>query len=105
MASLKSELLQNKDFESLEQETYLNLQRTVGILNGPFLQLFKQNDHVRSQDLALFVYEQSPCMNCRYSAVKFLCDWGNAPSWLLDEGQHDASEEVRELCGAQGTKS
>jgi DNA-binding MarR family transcriptional regulator len=44
MASLKSELLQNKDFESLEQETYLNLQRTVGILNGPFLQLFKQND-------------------------------------------------------------
>lgn len=44
MASLKSELQQNRDFESLEQETYLNLQRTAGILDGPFVKLFKENE-------------------------------------------------------------
>lgn len=42
MASLKSELMQNRDFESLEQEAYLNLQRTAASLNGPFIKLFKK---------------------------------------------------------------
>lgn len=41
MAALKSELQQNRDFDSLEQETYLNLQRTAGIVHGPFFKLFK----------------------------------------------------------------
>lgn len=49
MASLRSELHQNRDFESLEQEAYLNLQRTVGVINGPFLQLFKANQLRPSQ--------------------------------------------------------
>lgn len=43
MASLKSELMQNRDFESLEQEAFLNLQRTAGSVTGPFLKLFKKN--------------------------------------------------------------
>jgi DNA-binding MarR family transcriptional regulator len=41
MASLKSEIKQNRDFDSLEQETFLNLQRTNGVLAGPYLRLFK----------------------------------------------------------------
>lgn len=44
MAALKSELQQNRDFESLEQETYLNLQRTAGVVHGPFFKLFKAHD-------------------------------------------------------------
>lgn len=41
MASLKLELMQNRDFESPEQEAILNLQRTAAHLAGPFLKLFK----------------------------------------------------------------
>ena len=43
MATLKSELLQNRDFESLEQEAFLNLQRTASNLTGPYLKLFKKS--------------------------------------------------------------
>lgn len=41
MASLKADLKQSKDFESLEQEAVLNLQRTAAEVSGPFLKLFK----------------------------------------------------------------
>lgn len=44
MASLKAELKQERDFESGEQEALLNLQRTVGVVSGPFFKLFKSND-------------------------------------------------------------
>ena len=44
MAALKSELQQSKDFESLEQEAVLNLQRTASIISGPYEKLFKANN-------------------------------------------------------------
>ena len=41
MMSLKNELKQTKSFESPEQEAFLNLQRTLGLLVGPFVKLLK----------------------------------------------------------------
>ncbi|HVU63524.1 MAG TPA: hypothetical protein VHC70_06085, partial [Phycisphaerales bacterium] len=45
----------------------------------------------------LFVYEESPCSLCRHKAVLSLTHCASAPSWLLEEGRHDASDEIREL--------
>lgn len=60
--------------------------------------LLKQNGIVREPGIALYVYENSPCMNCRGDAVKLLLDWGSCPPWLRDEGAFDASEEIRAAC-------
>lgn len=44
MAALKAELKQTRDFESLEQEATLNIQRTASQLAGPYDKLFKENN-------------------------------------------------------------
>jgi DNA-binding MarR family transcriptional regulator len=49
MAALRNELQQKRDFDSPEQEAYLNLQRSAGILNGPFVRLFKEAGLSQSQ--------------------------------------------------------
>ena len=41
MSSLRKELKQTRSFDSLEQETFLNLQRTAGCLAGPMEHLLK----------------------------------------------------------------
>ena len=49
MAALKNELQQKKGFQSPEQEAYLNLQRSAGMLIGPFIRLFKSEGLSSSQ--------------------------------------------------------
>lgn len=44
MPSLQQEIRQGKDFESLEQETHLNLQRTHSLLMGPLFRFLKERD-------------------------------------------------------------
>jgi hypothetical protein len=46
-----------------------------------------------------FVYEQSPCSNCRGKAVQILLDASNAQDWLLEECRHDSQEETRTMVG------
>lgn len=41
MNPLRKELSQTRDFGSLEEETFLSLQRTSGILAGPFVRMFQ----------------------------------------------------------------
>ncbi len=41
MTPLRKELSQSRDFESLEEETYLSLLRTSGILAAPFDRMFQ----------------------------------------------------------------
>jgi len=41
MSELKKEIRQDRGFESLEQETHLNLQRTASEINAPFVRLLK----------------------------------------------------------------
>jgi hypothetical protein len=47
----------------------------------------------------MFVYEYSPCSNCRRAAVKVLLNTGMIPSWVHDECRYDASERIRGMMG------
>ncbi len=49
MSPLRRELKQSRAFSTQEQETYLNLQRSAGVIAGPFDRLFKS--HALSQPL------------------------------------------------------
>ncbi len=49
MSPLRKELKQTRPFQSLAQETHLNIHRTAGILNGPVDRMFK--DHQLSEPL------------------------------------------------------
>ncbi len=49
MSTLRRELQQTRDFDSLEQETFLNLQRTAGLLAGPLDQMLKEHGLSPSQ--------------------------------------------------------
>lgn len=65
--------------------------------------LLENNPGVRDLELALYVYEESPCQNCRGASVKLMLAWEECPGWVLEEGRHDASEEVRDLCVRSGS--
>jgi hypothetical protein len=58
--------------------------------------VFKRHPLPEARALMLFVYEHSPCGNCRYAAIKTLSLAGSAPSWLREEAACDAKEEIRE---------
>jgi hypothetical protein len=60
--------------------------------------LLDDNGSVREVPLAVYVYEHSPCMHCREKAVRLMDQWGNCPAWVLEEGRHDASKAIRDLC-------
>lgn len=47
--------------------------------------------------LAMFVYEHSPCANCRERAARLLRGTGTAPDWVLTECRYDCVEAIREL--------
>lgn len=49
--------------------------------------------------LMLFVYEYSPCGNCRGKVVDVMADLGIAPDWLAEECRFDAMEDIREKFG------
>lgn len=60
------------------------------------VEVFRSNPLAELSNVMLFVYEESPCSNCRCRAVKGLVDTSMAPAWLLAEGQNDSSEDIRE---------
>lgn len=47
--------------------------------------------------LMLFVYEYSPCGNCRYQAVKVMVELGIAPQWMIEECRFDAMDNIRDM--------
>ena len=61
------------------------------------LDLFKHSPEVRDARLALYVYERTPCSQCREKALCFLVRSHTAPAWLLEECAYDGSKDVREL--------
>ena len=67
--------------------------------------VIKANRDADLADVMLFVYEYSPCSNCRGAAVKALIDTATIPGWVRDECRYDASEQIRgmaERFGADG---
>ena len=61
------------------------------------VQLFEANPVVEAAQPMHFVYEESPCSNCRCNAVKVLIATDSAPEWLLEESRYDSSEETRSI--------
>lgn len=55
------------------------------------------NAHVREPQFGMYVYAYSPCMNCRYHAVKYLLRLDACPDWIREECGDDASSDVRDL--------
>ncbi|MEY2933758.1 MAG: hypothetical protein RL033_4507 [Pseudomonadota bacterium] len=60
-------------------------------------ELLRDNGRVRAPALASYVYERSPCMECRQKAVEVLEAQGLTPPWLRVECSRDASERVRKI--------
>ena len=66
MASLKTELKQTRDFESPEQEAFLNLQRTTALLVGPFATRLKEHglSHSLSHILRILRGQRGNGLSC-----------------------------------------
>jgi hypothetical protein len=80
--------------QQLEPLVEIDSQHAVGF---DLLKLLDSNSEIREPALALYVYELSPCRNCRGSAVRHLVAWAQCPDWVRTEAHFDASEEVRDL--------
>lgn len=51
----------------------------------------------------MFVYEQSPCSNCKCDAVELLTSLQQIPPWVLEEMRLDARNEIRDLASGGST--
>jgi hypothetical protein len=67
-------------------------------VTSDLIELLEQSQAVREPSIALYVYEHAACRRCRADAVGFLIHWNASPRWLLEEGAHDASAEIRKAC-------
>ncbi|MBL8823510.1 MAG: hypothetical protein JNJ77_13055 [Planctomycetia bacterium] len=84
--------------DAAKLERILHVSDDRDLLHGVLFDLvkvFQSNKVAESTNLMLFVYDQSPCSNCRRNAVELLLSTGTAPDWLLVECQYDSSEEIR----------
>jgi hypothetical protein len=61
------------------------------------VRLYESNQVAESGRAMLFVYEESPCSNCRLDAFRVLVGTGTAPHWLLEECRHDSRDGIREI--------
>jgi hypothetical protein len=59
--------------------------------------LLEHNADPAAEGLAHFVYEHSPCSNCRTKAVKSLANVGCLSAWLIDECADDCSDKTRSI--------
>ena len=66
------------------------------------IELFETNTDPESASLMLFVYEETPCSNCRARAVEILASTGQLPGWLIEECRDDCSEEIRLIAKNSG---
>lgn len=73
-------------------------------LGFDLVDVFEANPLPESSPSMLFVYEHSPCTNCRRHAVKVILTTQTAPTWLLEEARYDSSPETRELAANPSTE-
>ena len=67
--------------------------------------LFEAHTVAESASAMAFVYEESPCSNCRSRAAGVLADSGQLAPWLREECRDDCSEATRALVMAAGSSS
>ncbi len=65
------------------------------------VRILESNPAVGDVRIGLWIYERSPCMHCRGSAVEVLVQRGQCPSWVIEECLRDGSQSLRELAAAQ----
>jgi hypothetical protein len=58
--------------------------------------VFGENPTSELHNAMLFVYEQSPCSNCRRKTVDALLSTKQAPGWVIRECEHDVDEDIRD---------
>lgn len=90
---------QSRDIQLIQQlirRLPSGLDRTTlhGIVHG-VLNVCQQ--HPGLHDMLLWIYEQSPCMHCRYHAVQRLHSQNALPSQLRDECLVDGNEDIRAM--------
>lgn len=57
----------------------------------------EENKASEPKDMLIWVYENTPCSNCRFSAAKRLNEIGALSQEMIDECMWDGSEEIREF--------
>jgi hypothetical protein len=61
------------------------------------LDFVKAHHSERADRALLLLYENGPCLNCRYEVVKELIVLSRVPDWMRNECQYDADPEIRKL--------
>lgn len=69
-------------------------------VHGTGLDVLRLSDRLDCRDLLLWVYEQTPCSECRNSALRHLIDRVQAPELVLRECLADCLEDTREIARA-----
>lgn len=59
--------------------------------------ILEKNDHPDLLDIALWIYEVTPCEPCRIKAVKWMCKQRLLPDAIREECLSDASSDIRYL--------
>ncbi|QVL34591.1 hypothetical protein KIH39_11985 [Telmatocola sphagniphila] len=55
------------------------------------------NPSADSSKLGVVIYAHTPCVNCRFKAIKHLARQSAIPSWMKEECRFDSNVECREL--------
>jgi hypothetical protein len=70
---------------------------TMHGLVSDLVHLCEKNNSPEMKRLLLWVYGNSPCMNCRCKAVKLMLEAEELPDDILDECVYDGYAEIREM--------
>ncbi len=68
------------------------------------LDLFEVNRVVGAAGSLIYVYEYTPCTNCRLRALELLTTLERLPDWIAEESKLDASEETRTFMTQNSTR-
>lgn len=66
-------------------------------LGFDLVRIFDDRPLAEARDLMLYVYEHSPCSNCRATAVEVMVKSATLPAWVAAECSHDSSDHIRGL--------
>jgi hypothetical protein len=70
-------------------------ENTLHAMGHSLLSLCKENPVTEIAPLLVWIYEQTPCTICRYSAVKLMVDQNSLPPSIAEECCEDADEDIR----------
>ncbi|MBX9689480.1 MAG: hypothetical protein K2X27_22410 [Candidatus Obscuribacterales bacterium] len=83
--------LLTKSLKSIKEIDYLHwaAMSAIGIAEA--------SDDIRLSSLLAWIYEFTPCGNCRGAALKQMIEWETTPTQILHEAQWDAESQIRRM--------